>query len=248
MASLNSIFVKKEKHSPKMKPIIIDDSDSDIEPEVERIAESITYNLNSALKYTLNPFVEQYNSRRNQHKIISGVLQQLPEFQKLVTENAELKMEINNIKRRLSDKNEIMLEVNEKISEDNDKNAFRKPSIVDSFYKELQESDHSNDELNHGVLDINQLHENTVMVDHNNDLSESGDDGENVSEQEDDDNEQEEEDLGEDEEEEDEQEDEEEQEEEDVSEDEEEQEDVGEDEEEQEDVGKRKRKMKRRGR
>ena len=159
MASVNSIFVKKEKHSPKMKPIVVDDSDSDIEPEVERIAESITYNLNSALKYTLNPFVEQYNSRRNQHKIISGVLQQLPEFQKLVTENAELKLEINNIKRQLSDKNEITLEVKEK----NNDSLNDKSSAMKSFYKELEESDDENNELDRNMLNLNEFDENTVM-------------------------------------------------------------------------------------
>ena len=116
MSSKEVVFVKKEQNIINKTTIDLTchDSDSDIEPEVDKIADVISININTALKNSLQPFVSQYNSRRNQHQVISGVLKQLPEFQKLVAENAELKMALNNIKNSIHTKNEITLEVKEK--------------------------------------------------------------------------------------------------------------------------------------
>jgi len=156
-------FYKKTEAQIKPEPVFfckntidLTGDDDNIEPEVERIADSISVNINSALKYTLQPFVMQYNNKRNQHNVISGVLQQLPEFQKLVTENAELKMAINNLKKELHAREEITLEVREKqvnkgdgsvvskiyqdIAEVN-KSVTENTRLVNEFYKEVQSHD-----------------------------------------------------------------------------------------------------------
>ncbi len=165
-------FVKQERNSAQASKIdlTVVDSDSDIEPEVDKIADVISVNINAALKNSLQPFVSQYNSRRNQHQVISSVLKQLPEFQKLVIENAELKLALNNIKNSIHTKNEITLEVKEKQTKntsnnDNDSvistvslesdtdntitsciNDLKKRELVESFYNAIEEgSDHGGD-------------------------------------------------------------------------------------------------------
>ena len=126
----------KSEHVPFYKSAIDLSQDNDaIEPEVDRIADSISANIHGALKYTLQPFVKQYNNKCNQHSVISGVLRQLPEFQKLVSENAELKMEINNLKKEFQINEKITLEVHEKQCHENDHNSVR---LVNEFYKEIQ--------------------------------------------------------------------------------------------------------------
>lgn len=126
----------KSEHVPLYKDTIDLTQDNDaIEPEVDRIADSISANIHGALKYTLQPFVRQYNNKCSQHSVISGVLRQLPEFQKLVSENAELKMEINNLKKEFQTNDKITLEVREKSCSENDHTSM---GSVNEFYKEIK--------------------------------------------------------------------------------------------------------------
>ena len=135
----------KSEHVPLYKnPIDLTQDNDAIEPEVDRIADSISANIHGALKYTLQPFVTQYNSKCNQYSVISGVLRQLPEFQKLVSENAELKMEINNLKREFQPNDKITLEVHEKPCSDNDRASV---GLVNEFYKEIKNLEDDDDTL-----------------------------------------------------------------------------------------------------
>ena len=191
MSKQEVVFIKQE-HNKTAIDVTNIDSDSDIEPEVERIADTISSNINLALKNTLQPFITQYNSRRHQHKVISGVLKQLPEFQKLVTENAELKLELNNIQKSSHTKNEITLEVKEKqqihetteeISCDtimktvnlekhtnntitnSDKITGKNIELIESFYKAIECSD--NESNSDEVMDSESNGDEDTSVDWN---------------------------------------------------------------------------------
>ena len=68
MSEQEVVFIKQEH-----KKTVIN-VDSDIEPEVERIADTISININAALKNTLQPFITQCNSMAHQHQAISSIL------------------------------------------------------------------------------------------------------------------------------------------------------------------------------
>ena len=156
MSGTEAVFIKQERYP--IVDLTKDDNTFELEPEIENIATSIRDNINSALNDTLEPFVSQYNSRKQQYQTISSVLKLLPEFQKLVSENAELKLELNNMKQMIKEKNKITLEVKEKnYNVTGSNNSIIKTShqnedikntamdteeeLVQTFYKELQYND-----------------------------------------------------------------------------------------------------------
>ena len=199
MSGTEAVFLKPERY-----PIVdLTHDNNDVEPEIENIASSIRDNINSALNHTLEPFVTQYNSRKQQYQTISSVLKQLPEFQKLVSENAELKLELNNMKQMIVEKNKITLVVQEKTHDrttintsnttSKSLNDHTQQNLVDSFYKELNGEDehqrHLQDEnedtpyLNHKVNEEDNAEDSDGQEEESESVEDEADDEEEVEEE-----------------------------------------------------------------
>jgi hypothetical protein len=69
---------------------------SDIDTMIKTLQDS----LNMTLKRTLSPFVESMNSTQKNYEVFSRAIRELPEFQRLVAENAELKLEVAKLKEK----------------------------------------------------------------------------------------------------------------------------------------------------
>ena len=69
--------------------------------ELNEIVNMIDEGFHAIIKKTLTPYVKKMQNTNEQIKSIHHILKQLPEFQELIATNAELRMEIANLKREL---------------------------------------------------------------------------------------------------------------------------------------------------
>lgn len=81
---------------------IIMSGKSDYETEeLNVIVNRIDEGFHDIIKKTLTPYVKKMQNTNEQIKSIHHILKQLPEFQELIATNAELRMEVANLKREL---------------------------------------------------------------------------------------------------------------------------------------------------
>ena len=69
--------------------------------ELNVIVNRIDEGFHDIIKKTLTPYVKKMQNTNEQIKSIHHILKQLPEFQELIATNAELRMEVANLKREL---------------------------------------------------------------------------------------------------------------------------------------------------
>ena len=69
--------------------------------ELNEIVNRIDEGFHDIIKKTLTPYVKKMQNTNEQIKSIHHILKQLPEFQELIATNAELRMEVANLKREL---------------------------------------------------------------------------------------------------------------------------------------------------
>jgi regulator of replication initiation timing len=68
--------------------------------DIDNMIKTLQDSLNMTLKKTLNPFVESMNNTQKNYEAFSKAVRELPEFQRLVAENAELKLEVAKLKEK----------------------------------------------------------------------------------------------------------------------------------------------------
>jgi len=81
--------------------------------ELNTLITTINDGFNSLVKTTLVPYVRNMEDNREQFLIISNVLKQLPEYQNMLATNAELRLEIANLKQQLNPDLKVSLKVTE---------------------------------------------------------------------------------------------------------------------------------------
>ena len=91
----------------------------DSELSIDAIVTALHLSLDESLKVSLGPFVDKFNSSRDQFNVVSDLLKQLPEYKELMKENQILKHYIQNHCR---DNNRIKLNINE-INKSSDEEA-----------------------------------------------------------------------------------------------------------------------------
>ena len=109
--------------------------DSDL--SIDEIVMSLHNSLEETLKISLGPFVDKFNSSRNQFNVVTDLLKQLPEYKNIIKHNALLTEENRILKEYIRkqstknhDENRIKLEIIEKeiseISADEKANKVKK--------------------------------------------------------------------------------------------------------------------------
>ena len=165
---------------------------SDIEAtydELDSIMKALNDGFQTTIKKTLSPILKRMSNDAEQYAAVASVLKQLPEFQKLVAENAELKFELASTRQRIaelesnmSNSNTVQLHVVEKEAE-TEKDAT---TIVAEVYKEVNIDQKSSENSPYSKPSFTKTIMTTSTVD--------DEEAEEESEEEDDDDEEEEED------------------------------------------------------
>tara|TARA_R110002072_G_scaffold108196_7_gene235054 strand:+ start:3124 stop:4038 length:915 start_codon:yes stop_codon:yes gene_type:complete len=93
----------------------------DSELSIDEIVTALHFSLEKTLKISLGPFVDKFNSSRNQFNVVSDLLKQLPEYKEIIKHNAMLSEEnrilkeyIRNQNTKNNTTNRIKLEISEK--------------------------------------------------------------------------------------------------------------------------------------
>ena len=93
----------------------------DSELSIDEIVTALHFSLEETLKISLGPFVDKFNSSRNQFNVVSDLLKQLPEYKEIIKHNVMLAEENRILKeyiRKQNTKNNttnrIKLEISEK--------------------------------------------------------------------------------------------------------------------------------------
>ena len=93
----------------------------DSELSIDEIVTALHFSLEKTLKISLGPFVDKFNSSRNQFNVVSDLLKQLPEYKEIIKHNAMLSEEnrilkeyIRNQNAKNNTTNRIKLEISEK--------------------------------------------------------------------------------------------------------------------------------------
>ena len=59
----------------------------DSELSIDEIVTALHFSLEKTLKISLGPFVDKFNSSRNQFNVVSDLLKQLPEYKEINSHN-----------------------------------------------------------------------------------------------------------------------------------------------------------------
>lgn len=84
--------------------------------DLEQIVNSLQDELTQTINKTLGPLVKRMNENNNQYSALSNIVKQLPEFQEIVEENANLKYQLAKLQKTLTqDKpfEQVKLEISE---------------------------------------------------------------------------------------------------------------------------------------
>ena len=89
--------------------------DSDL--SIDAIVTALHLSLEETLKVSLGPFVDKFNSSREQFNVVSDLLKQLPEYKEIIKHNDMLMKENRVLKQYIQkhcrDNNRIKLKINE---------------------------------------------------------------------------------------------------------------------------------------
>ena len=93
----------------------------DSELSIDEIVTALHFSLEETLKISLGPFVDKFNSSRNQFNVVSDLLKQLPEYKEIIKHNVMLAEENRILKEYIRKQNaknnttnRIKLEISEK--------------------------------------------------------------------------------------------------------------------------------------
>ena len=101
--------------------------------DLEKIVNSLQDELTETINKTLGPLVKRMNENNNQYSALSSIMKQLPEFQEIVEENANLKYELAKLQKTLT-QNKPFEQVKLEISEIKKyKQVSAETEIYDSF-------------------------------------------------------------------------------------------------------------------
>ena len=170
---------------------------SEIETTAPDVLEGIVKTLNegfqTTIKNTLSPWIKKMGENEQQYAVVSSVLKQLPEFQKLIAENAELRLELTCARKKIVELESantaveaVQLHVHEKQT-DEDKDAT---SRVAEVYKEAnldqkssENSPYSKPSFIKPVLTTSTVHDVSEDDDDEDDEEESDDDDDDDEEE-----------------------------------------------------------------
>ena len=175
---------------------------SDIETtpdELEGIVKTLNEGFQTTIKKTLSPWIKKMSEESQQYAAVASVLKQLPEFQNLVAENAELRLELSNARNKIAE-----LEKNAETSESVKLHVVEKNVLADndetdrvaSVYQDANIDQKSSENSPYSKPSFSRpspVTSSTVTVEANKDDEEDDEDEDDVSEEEEDDEEEEEE-------------------------------------------------------
>ena len=101
----------------------------DSELSIDEIVTALHFSLEKTLKISLGPFVDKFNSSRNQFNVVSDLLKQLPEYKEIIKHNAMLSEENRILKeyiRKQNAKNNTTNRIKLEISEKDDQEEIEK--------------------------------------------------------------------------------------------------------------------------
>ena len=77
----------------------------DSELSIDEIVTALHFSLEKTLKISLGPFVDKFNSSRNQFNVVSDLLKQLPEYKQIISHNVLLTEENRILKEYIKKQN-----------------------------------------------------------------------------------------------------------------------------------------------
>ena len=101
----------------------------DSELSIDEIVTALHFSLEKTLKISLGPFVDKFNSSRNQFNVVSDLLKQLPEYKEIIKHNVMLSEENRILKeyiRKQNAKNNTTNRIKLEISEKDDHEEIEK--------------------------------------------------------------------------------------------------------------------------
>ena len=113
----------------------------DSELSIDEIVTALHFSLEKTLKISLGPFVDKFNSSRNQFNVVSDLLKQLPEYKELITHNVMLTEENRILKEYIRRQNEVNNTNNRIKLEISEKDEGDDPVYVEKVKEEEEEVD-----------------------------------------------------------------------------------------------------------
>jgi len=146
----------------------------DSELSIDEIVTALHFSLEETLKISLGPFVDKFNSSRNQFNVVSDLLKQLPEYKEIIKHNVMLAEENRILKeyiRKQNTKNNttnrIKLEISEKDDDEEEELDDGEEVVeVDDEEEEVEEVDDEKEEEEVEVVEVDdEKEEEEVEVD-----------------------------------------------------------------------------------
>ena len=152
----------------------------DSELSIDEIVTALHFSLEETLKISLGPFVDKFNSSRNQFNVVSDLLKQLPEYKEIIKHNVMLAEENRILKeyiRKQNTKNNttnrIKLEISEKDDDEEEELDDGEEVVeVDDEEEEVEEVDDEKEEEEVEVDDEEEVEEDDDEIS-NNDVSQT---------------------------------------------------------------------------
>ena len=156
----------------------------DSELSIDEIVTALHFSLEETLKISLGPFVDKFNSSRNQFNVVSDLLKQLPEYKEIIKHNVMLAEENRILKeyiRKQNTKNNttnrIKLEISEKDDDEEEELDDGEEVVeVDDEEEEVEEVDDEKEEEELEVVEVDdEKEEEEVEVDDEEEVEEDDD-------------------------------------------------------------------------